>query len=91
MLSLYNSERFQTEIKTYNEQISKIDDLKIKSLLETNLKQLVSHVKHLDSTHEHMIFTKQVKEMSGDNRNKITEIRKLLDRTIKDYFSINKN
>lgn len=88
MLSLYNSERFQSELKSYKEQIEKVSDLRIKSKLENHLNRLVSQVKHLDAHHEEMIFTKQIKEMSGDNRDKITEIRKFLDKTLQDYNQI---
>ena len=89
MLSLYNSERFQTEIKNYKENIEKVTDLRLKTTLENYLNKLISHVKHLDSQHEEMIFTKQVKEMSGDDRDKILEVRKFLDKSIKDYFQAN--
>lgn len=89
MLSLYNSERFQNELKTYKEQIDRVTDLRIKSQLENHLAKLVSQVKHLDTHHEEMIFTKQIKEMSGENRDKILDIRKFLDKTIRDYYKAN--
>ena len=89
MLSLYNSEKFQKELKTYKKQIEKVTDLRLKTTLENYLNKLIAHVKHLDSHHEEMIFTKQVKEMGGDDRDKILEIRKTLDRMIKDYFLAN--
>ena len=38
MLSLYNSERFQSELKSYKEQIEKVSDLRIKSKLENHKK-----------------------------------------------------
>jgi len=89
MLSLYKSERFQKELKTYKEQIEKVTDLRLKTTLENYLNKLIAHVKHLDSRHEEMIFTKQVKEMAGDDRDKILEVRKFLDKSIKDYFQAN--
>ena len=89
MLSLYKSERFQKELETYREHIEKVTDLRIKSNLENQLNKLINQVKNLDAHHEEMIFSKQIKEMSGENRDKITEIRKTLDRMIKDYFLAN--
>lgn len=89
MLSLYKSERFQNELNSYKEKIEKVEDLKIKSHLENYLSKLVAQVKHLDANHEEMIFSKQIKEMSGDNREKIIEIRKVLDKSITDYFKAN--
>ena len=89
MLSLFNSERFQNELKTYKNQIDMVKDLRIKSQLENHLAKLVNQVKHLDNHHEEMIFTKQIKEMSGENRDKIQSIRKFLDKTIRDYYKAN--
>jgi siroheme synthase (precorrin-2 oxidase/ferrochelatase) len=89
MLSIFNSEKFQTEYKNYKELIEQVTDLRLKSTLENHLNKLVAHVKHLDSHHEEMIFTKQIKEMSGDNRDKILEVRRFLNKSIKDYFRAN--
>jgi siroheme synthase (precorrin-2 oxidase/ferrochelatase) len=89
MLSIFNSEKFQTEYKNYKELIEQVTDLRLKSTLENHLSKLVAHVKHLDSHHEEMIFTKQIKEMSGDNRDKILEVRRFLNKSIKDYFRAN--
>ena len=89
MLSLLKSERFQTEYKNYKELIEQVTDPRLKSTLENHLNKLVAHVKHLDSHHEEMIFTRQIKEMSGDNRDKILEVRRFLNKSIKDYFRAN--
>ena len=90
MLSLLKSERFQNEVKNYKEQIEKVTNPTIKIKLENQLNKLIAQVKHLDSSHEEMIFNKQIRELSGDTRDKIVEFRKILDRTLKDYFQANK-
>ena len=90
MLSLLKSERFQNEVKNYKEQIEKVTNPTIKIKLENHLNKLIAQVKHLDSSHEEMIFNKQIRELSGDTRDKIVEFRKILDRTLKDYFQSNK-
>ena len=90
MLSLLKSERFQNEVNNYKEQIEKVTNPTIKIKLENQLNKLIAQVKHLDSSHEEMIFNKQIRELSGDTRDKITEFRKILDRTLKDYFQANK-
>ena len=89
MLSLLNSERFQNELKFYNEKIKQVSDPAVKLKLENHLNKLVSHVKHLDTHHQEMILNKQIREMSRDNRDKITESRKALDKLLKDYFRAN--
>lgn len=89
MLSLLKSERFQNEVKDYKQQIEKITSADIKTKAENQLNKLIAQVKHLDSHHEELIFNKQIREMSGDNRNKILEIRRSLDRIIKDYYAAN--
>ena len=90
MLSLLKSERFQNEVNNYKEQIEKVTNPTIKIKLENQLNKLIAQVKHLDSSHEEMIFNKQIRELSGDTRDKIVEFRKILDRTLKDYFQANK-
>lgn len=88
MLSLYKSEKFQNEVNTYKKQIDKIQDLKIKSNLENYLSKLVAEVKAFDTEHEEMIYSKSIR-LGNDKKDKIIEIRKMLDRKIKDWNESN--
>ena len=84
MLSLLNSEKFQTEYKNYKQQIDSITDLSIKNQLENFLAKLVSQVKGLDEDHTEMILSKRAR-LGDDNRDKITELRKILNRKLRDW------
>ena len=84
MLSLLNSEKFQTEYKNYKQQIDSITDLSIKNQLENFLAKLVSQVKALDEDHTEMILSKRAR-LGDDNRDKITELRKILNRKLRDW------
>jgi flagellar biosynthesis chaperone FliJ len=84
MLSLLNSEKFQTEYKNYKQQIDSITDLSIKNQLENFLAKLVSQVKALDENHTEMILSKRAR-LGDDNKDKITELRKILNRKLRDW------
>ena len=84
MLSLLNSEKFQTEYKNYKQQIDSITDVSIKNQLENFLAKLVSQVKALDEDHTEMILSKRAR-LGDDNRDKITELRKILNRKLRDW------
>ena len=87
MLSLYNSERFQNEYKNFKSRISAIDDTKIKSNLENLLERLKQKVKSLDTQHAEMIISKQMKSLGEDAKNDILDLRKSIDKKLKDWES----
>jgi flagellar biosynthesis chaperone FliJ len=84
MLSLLNSEKFQTEYKNYKQQIDSITDIAIKNQLENFLAKLVSQVKALDENHTEMILSKRAR-LGDDNKDKIIELRKILNRKLRDW------
>lgn len=89
MLSIYNSERFQKEYNDFKTRISKVTDEKLKITLENFLNKLATHTKNLDNQHEEMVFSKQMRSMSGDLRDNITEVRKTLDKKLSDWERAN--
>ena len=91
MLSLYNSEKFQKELKTYKEQIEKISDDTVKKNVENLISKLISEVKRLDSQHEEMIINRQMSSSGQDFKTKITEIRKSIDKKLKDWAAISRS
>lgn len=84
MLSLYNSERFQTELKEYKKIIDQIDEMNTKAQIENFVNKLVLEVKSFDKEHETMIFSKNMQNGSP-GRDKILELRKTIDRKINDW------
>jgi hypothetical protein len=85
MLSLYKSEKFQNEVRSFRDRISKVDDLKLKTNLENQINKLESIVKSLDSQFEEMIYSKQIGSNSNDSRTKISDIRKFVDSKLLDF------
>lgn len=85
MLSLYNSEKFQNEVRSFKDRISKVDDLKLKTNLENQINKLESIVKSLDSQFEEMIYSKQIGSNSNDTRSRISDIRKFIDSKLLDF------
>lgn len=88
MLSVYNSEKFKKEYSDFKNRISKIQDLKSKSILENLLLNLERKVKSLDSQHTEIILSRQMKSLGADIKDEILELRKSLDKKIKDCESI---
>jgi hypothetical protein len=85
MLSLYKSEKFQNEVRSFKDRISKVDDLKLKTNLENQINKLESIVKSLDSQFEEMIYSKQIGSNSNDTRSRISDIRKFIDSKLLDF------
>jgi hypothetical protein len=85
MLSLLNSPKFKEEFADYQKRISQITDPTLKKNLENFLNKLINSVKALDSQHEEMIFSKQAPAMGLDARDKILEIRKIIEKRLKDW------
>ena len=83
MLSLLQSEKFQQEYKQYWEKISKISDTKTKQHAEGLVKKLVAEIRAVDDQHMDMFTSKQSNTGLTESRSKITDIRKQLDRVLK--------
>lgn len=88
MLSLLESEKFKSDFKNYQKQISKITDQSLKNQLENFLDKLVTLVKAFDTEHEEMIYSKSIR-LGNDKKDKIIEIRKMLDKKIRDWNEAN--
>lgn len=91
MLSLYNSERFQNDLNAYKEKISTISDNNLKSNVENLVAKLISEVKKIDMQHEQMIIDRQMSSSGQDSKTKIIEIRKSIDKKLKDWAAISKS
>ena len=88
MLSLLESEKFKSDFKNYQKQISKITDQSLKNQLENFLDKLVTLVKAFDTEHEEMIYSKSIR-LGNDKKDKIIEIRKMLDKRLRDWNEAN--
>ena len=80
---LQQADRFQTDVKKYNEAIEKMDEGQEKLEAKRLLNDLVYEVKNMDNMYVDMVYAKQLPTMGNEMRDKIVSIRKKLDSKIK--------
>ena len=80
---LQNTERFQAEIKHYNEAINQMSEGQPQLEAKRLLNDLIHEVKNMDSMYIDMVYARQLPTMGNDMRDKIGSIRKKLDNKIK--------
>lgn len=84
MLSLTRSQRFQEEYNTYKEVAASVTDESVKRTIEGLLSRLVGEIKIIDSQHIDILSNKNA-VANNENKDKILEIRRQLDRIVKDW------
>jgi hypothetical protein len=89
MLALYNSERFQREYANYRSRIDEISTPSTRQRAETLLANLVGEVKFLDKQHEEILISNRLPVRLNESTSKIQDIRKDLERLLKDSKSSN--
>jgi hypothetical protein len=80
---LQQTERFQTDVKRYRENIDKLINEQDKLEATRLLNDLIFAVKNMDNMYVEMVYAKQLPTQGNEMRNKIVEIRKKLDNKIK--------
>lgn len=80
---LQQADRFQTDVKKYNEAIEKMSEGQEKLEAKRLLNDLVYEVKNMDNMYVDMVYAKQLPTMGNEMRDKIVSIRKKLDSKIK--------
>ena len=80
---LQRTERFQNDVKRYNEIIDGISNEQEKLEAKRLLNDLIYEVKNMDNMYVDMVYANQLPTMGNDMRTKIVEIRKKLDAKLK--------
>jgi hypothetical protein len=80
---LQQTERFQTDVKRYRENIDKMVNEQDKIEATRLLNDLIFAVKNMDNMYVEMVYAKQLPTQGDEMRNKIVSIRKQLDNKIK--------
>jgi hypothetical protein len=80
---LQQADRFQTDVKKYNEAIESMVDGPEKLEAKRLLNDLIYEVKNMDNMYVDMVYAKQLPTMGNEMRDKIGSIRKKLDNKIK--------
>ena len=84
---LQQTERFQTDVKRYRENIDKLVNEQDKLEATRLLNDLIFAVKNMDNMYVEMVYAKQLPTQGDEMRNKIVSIRKQLDSKIKQSVS----
>ena len=80
---LQQANRFQADVKKYNEAIEKIVHEQEKLEAKRLLNDLIYEVKNMDNMYVDMVYAKQLPTMGNEMRDKIGSIRKQLDNKLK--------
>ena len=80
---LQQADRFQNDIKKYNEAIEKIAEGQTKLEATRLLNDLIYEVKNMDNMYVDMVYAKQLPTIGNEIRDKIRSIRKQLDSKLK--------
>jgi hypothetical protein len=80
---LQQADRFQADVKKYNEAIEKIVHEHEKLEAKRLLNDLIHEVKNMDNMYVDMVYAKQLPTMGNEMRDKIGSIRKKLDNKLK--------
>jgi molecular chaperone GrpE (heat shock protein) len=80
---LQQTERFQTDVRRYRENIDKLINDQDKFEATRLLNDLIFAVKNMDNMYVEMVYAKQLPTQGNEMRDKIVSIRKQLDNKIK--------
>ena len=80
---LQQADRFQTDVKKYNEAIEKIAEEQTKLEAKRLLNDLVYEVKNMDNMYVDMVYAKQLPTIGNEIREKIVGLRKQLNKKLK--------
>jgi hypothetical protein len=79
---LQSTERFKNDLARYTDAIDKIPNEQEKLAAKKLLNDLIYEVKNMDNMYVDMVYAKQLPTMGNEMRDKISSIRKQLDKKI---------
>jgi hypothetical protein len=88
MISLLESEHFKRDYANYKNQISNIQREDLKQRANDLLNKLISEIKMVDLQHQELFATHKMPMRLEESKKKILDIRKELDRFLKDCTAI---
>lgn len=80
---IFSSERFQNDLTKYKSSIEKIVNEDEKKEAQKLLNDLILNVKRMDNMYLDMVYSGQLTSVGGEMREKIIDIRKKLESTLK--------
>jgi hypothetical protein len=88
MISLLESEHFKRDYDNYKTQINNLSRDDLKQRANELLNRLIGEIKILDSQHQELFTTHKMPMRLEESKKKILDIRKELDRFLKDCSTI---
>jgi hypothetical protein len=88
MISLLESEHFKRDYDNYKTQINNLNRDDLKQRANELLNRLIGEIKMLDSQHQELFTTHKMPMRLEESKKKILDIRKELDRFLKDCSTI---
>jgi hypothetical protein len=88
MISLLESEHFKRDYDNYKTQINNLSRDDLKQRANELLNRLIGEIKILDSQHQELFTTHKMPMRLEESKKKILDIRKELDRFLKDCLTI---
>jgi hypothetical protein len=88
MISLLKSEHFKRDYDNYKTQIDNLSRDELKQRANELLNRLIGEIKMLDSQHQELFTTHKMPMRLEESKKKILDIRKELDRFLKDCLTI---
>jgi glutaredoxin 2 len=82
---LQQSDRFITDYKNYQQQISEVTDPTLQKELVDALLKLKEHVQFLDRSHEQVFMTGKMPSEVTDLRSDVSRYKQILDRKLADW------
>jgi len=84
-MKLETSEKFKKEFEDYRERIEKISKESLKLELTGLLKEMLSKVRSIDVQHNQLFERKSLPTSVVDTRSNLLEIRRKIDKKLKDW------
>lgn len=84
MTTIQNHPRFKKDLEDFKNKISTLADENDKSIAEGLLRDLIIHVKKLDSMHTEMAYTHTLSNVGDELRENIRNARIKLDKKLKE-------
>lgn len=84
-MRLEDNKKFREEFERFQNQISQITNENLKLELSGLLKDMLSEVRLIDQQHNQLFERKSLPTTVVDNRSKLLEIRKKIEKKLKDW------
>ena len=79
---IFNSERFQNDLKKYKLIIEKVENKDEKDEIQKMLNELLLNVKRMDNMYLDLVYSNQLSSIGSEMREKITDLRKKIESRI---------